>query len=122
MCIRDRLKESEALVGKLRDEGKEVVPFLVGRKSVSCYRFRHREYAASWEESTDNPSYETAKKISDRILEEFLTEGEAGVDEVHIAVSYTHLDVYKRQPSTCAMPSPASVTRPTSSRVAASGS
>ena len=78
------LKESEALVGKLRDEGKEVVPFLVGRKSVSFYRFRHREYAASWEESTDNPSYETAKKISDRILEEFLTEGEAGVDEVHI--------------------------------------
>ena len=78
------LKESEALVGKLRDEGKQVVPFLVGRKSVSFYRFRHREYAASWEESTDNPSYETARKISDRIIEEFLTEGETGVDEVHV--------------------------------------
>ena len=78
------LKEAEALVGKLKDEGKEVVPFLVGRKSISFYRFRHREYAASWEESTDNPSYETAKKISDRIIEEFLTQGEAGVDEVHV--------------------------------------
>ena len=78
------LKESEALVGKLRDEGKEVVPFLVGRKSVSFYRFRHRPYADSWEESTDNPSFETAKKISDRVIAEFLTEGEAGVDEVHV--------------------------------------
>ena len=78
------LKESEALVEKLRGEGKEIVPFLVGRKSVGFYRFRHREYAASWEESTDNPTYETAKKISDRLIEEFLTEGEAGVDEVHV--------------------------------------
>ena len=43
------LKESEALVGKLRDEGKEVVPFLVGRKSVSFYRFRHRASPASFD-------------------------------------------------------------------------
>ncbi len=78
------LKESEALVQKLRDEGKEVVPFLVGRKSVSFYKFRRREYAEAWEDSTDNPSFETAKKISDRVMAEFLAEGEAGVDEVHV--------------------------------------
>ncbi|MBW3084587.1 ATP synthase gamma chain [Austwickia sp. TVS 96-490-7B] len=78
------LKESERLVQKLRKEGKEVVPFLVGRKSISYYRFRHREYAASWEESTDNPSYDTAKSISDRLIQEFLAEETARVDEVHV--------------------------------------
>ncbi|GAB76710.1 ATP synthase F1 subcomplex gamma subunit [Austwickia chelonae] len=78
------LKESERLVEKLRSEGKEVIPFLVGRKTISFYRFRHREYAASWDGSTDNPTFETAKEISDRILQEFLAPEGNRVDEVHI--------------------------------------
>lgn len=78
------IKESERLLEKLRGEGKEIVPLLVGRKAVGFYRFRHREYADSWEESTDAPSYETAKSIADKVLELFLTEGDAGVDEVHV--------------------------------------
>lgn len=78
------LKESEMLISKLRAEGREVVPFLVGRKAIGYYRFRHREYAACWEDSTDNPSYETAKEISDRVIEDFLREDETTVDEVHV--------------------------------------
>ncbi|WP_116112792.1 F0F1 ATP synthase subunit gamma [Austwickia chelonae] len=78
------LKESERLVTRLRSEGKEVVPLLVGRKTISFYRFRQREYAASWEGSTDNPTFETAKEISDRILQEFLASEDSRVDEVHI--------------------------------------
>ncbi|WP_168583458.1 F0F1 ATP synthase subunit gamma [Gephyromycinifex aptenodytis] len=78
------LKESERLIERLRAEGKEVVPFLVGRKAIRYYSFRNRDFAQSWEDSTDAPPYEMARSISERITQEFLAEGEEGVDEVHV--------------------------------------
>ncbi len=78
------LKEGEALVEKLTGEGLEVVPFLVGRKAIGFYRFRRRSYERGWEDSTDNPVYETAQSISEAVLERFLDDGEDAVDEVHI--------------------------------------
>ena len=78
------LKESEQLVEKLSGEGKTVVPFLYGRKAIGFYRFRRREFAASWEGNTDAPVYERAVEISDRLITDFLAEGEQGVDEVHV--------------------------------------
>jgi F-type H+-transporting ATPase subunit gamma len=79
------IKESERLIGQLREEGKEVVPYLVGRKAVGFYRFRKREFAAEWSGFTDQPTFEVAREIGDRLVEDFnrpLDEG--GVDEVHI--------------------------------------
>lgn len=78
------MKESERLVAKLTAEGLEVVPLLVGRKAIGFYKFRHRSFDSSWEDSTDNPAYETAQAISDRVLELYLSEGEERVDEVHV--------------------------------------
>ena len=52
------LKESEKLAEKLRAEGKEVVPYLVGRKAVGFYKFRRRESAAVWDGFSDSPSFE----------------------------------------------------------------
>ena len=49
------LKESEKLAEKLRAEGKEVVPYLVGRKAVGFYKFRRRESAAEWDGFSDAP-------------------------------------------------------------------
>src|SRR3954471_7299990 len=37
------LRTGEQLNAKLREEGKEPVPFLVGRKAVGYYRFRNRD-------------------------------------------------------------------------------
>src|SRR5688500_11173396 len=54
------LKESERLMGELRADGKEVVPYLVGRKSVNFYKFRRREYAAEWTGFSDQPTIEAA--------------------------------------------------------------
>ena len=42
------IKESERLVAALREDGKEVVPYLFGRKAIGFYKFRHRESAAEW--------------------------------------------------------------------------
>ena len=39
------LKEAEALYSLLREEGKEPVIYVIGRKGVNYYRFRNREVA-----------------------------------------------------------------------------
>jgi len=79
------LKESEQLVRRLTEEGKEVVPYLVGRRAVSFYKFRRREYAAEWSGFSDKPMYDAAKEIGSRIVEDFLKPyDEGGHDEVHV--------------------------------------
>jgi F-type H+-transporting ATPase subunit gamma len=79
------LKEANELIEKLRGEGKEVAPYLVGRKAVAYFKFRRREYAQEWTGFTDAPSFEHAREIADRITEDFLKEFEdGGHDEIHI--------------------------------------
>ena len=79
------LKESEKLAELLRSEGKEVVPYLVGRKAVGFYKFRRREYAHDWSGFSDSPKFEIAREIGERITEDFIKEYDlGGVDEVHV--------------------------------------
>jgi F-type H+-transporting ATPase subunit gamma len=79
------IKEGEALSNLLRAEGKEVVPFLVGRKAVSFYRFRNREVRRSWTGFTEAPQYHHAQEIAAALLELFLMRTEdGGADEIHI--------------------------------------
>jgi F-type H+-transporting ATPase subunit gamma len=79
------IKESERLIGDLRAEGKEVVPFLVGRKAVGFYKFRKREYEAEWTGFTDQPTFDVAREIGEALVRAFnLDQDEGGVDEVHI--------------------------------------
>ena len=79
------LKESERLIGELRADGKEVVPFLVGRKAVGFYKFRKREYADEWTGFTDQPTFDIAREIGEALVAAFNRDySEGGVDEVHI--------------------------------------
>jgi F-type H+-transporting ATPase subunit gamma len=79
------IKEGEQLATLLRSDGKEVVPYLVGRKGVGFYRFRNREIAAEWTGFSDNPEYAHAKEIGETLIEAFNTPTEdGGVDEIHI--------------------------------------
>jgi len=79
------LKESEKLAELLRGEGKEVIPYLVGRKAVGFYKFRRREFAQEWSGFSDNPKFEIAREIGQRITDDFIKEYDAGgVDEVHV--------------------------------------
>jgi F-type H+-transporting ATPase subunit gamma len=79
------LKESEKLAEKLRGEGKEVIPYLVGRKAVGFYKFRRREFAQEWSGFSDNPKFEIAREIGQRITDDFIKDFESGgVDEVHV--------------------------------------
>jgi len=79
------LREAESLATHLRSEGREVVFYLVGRKSVGYFAFRKREFEQSWIGETDSPIFETAKEIGDAVVAKFLQPAsEGGVDEIHI--------------------------------------
>jgi F-type H+-transporting ATPase subunit gamma len=79
------LRETGELAEKLTSEGKEVVYYLVGRKSVSYFAFRQRKWERDWIGGTDRPEVETAQEIADAIIEHFLQPyEEGGVEEIHL--------------------------------------
>jgi F-type H+-transporting ATPase subunit gamma len=81
------IKESERLIARLRDEeGKEVVPYLMGRKAVGYYKFRGREFAAEWSGFSEKPRFEIAREVGRRLTGDFIksTEDDGGIDEVHV--------------------------------------
>ncbi|MSY62770.1 MAG: F0F1 ATP synthase subunit gamma, partial [Actinobacteria bacterium] len=51
------MKEAEQLTQLLHDQGKEVVYYLVGRKSVGFFSFRKRAAVRSWTGGTDLPVF-----------------------------------------------------------------
>ncbi len=95
------IREGEQLAELLRKDGKEVVPYVCGRKAAAFFSFRRREVAGTWTGFSDNPRPENAKEVGAALIEAFMTgaeeaaaEGEQrtgerrGVDEIHVV--YTH--------------------------------
>ena len=79
------LREAEELSTLLRSQGKEIVYYLVGRKSVGYFAFRRRESLQSWVGGTDAPEFSTAQEIGEVVVAKFLQPtSEGGVDEIHI--------------------------------------
>jgi F-type H+-transporting ATPase subunit gamma len=85
------LKEAERLAEKLREDGREVDTYITGRKGVAYFNFRRRPIVEQWTGFSDQPTYDVARDIGDRLIEAFLSEEEsategrgAGVDEVHV--------------------------------------
>jgi F-type H+-transporting ATPase subunit gamma len=79
------LKTAAQLEELLRSEGKDPVPFLVGRKAVSYYKFRGRHIEQSWTGFSEQPKYEDAREVADALIDAFIRTGEeGGVDEIHV--------------------------------------
>jgi F-type H+-transporting ATPase subunit gamma len=79
------IREAEGLMTLLRGQGKTPVPYIVGRKGVTWYRFRDREYADNWTGFSDNPRFENAETIGRALVEAFnRPDEEGGVGEIHI--------------------------------------
>ncbi len=92
------LRAAEQLHALLRDEGKSVALYLIGRKAVSYYRFRERPIEQSWTGFTEQPSYSDAAAAGNELMRGFLVgaddsaspgedpgpDGVLGVDELHI--------------------------------------
>ncbi|WP_116243903.1 F0F1 ATP synthase subunit gamma [Nocardiopsis sp. FIRDI 009] len=79
------LKEADSLTQLLKEQGKEVVTYMVGRKGVNFYNFRDRPIEAKWENITERPTYAHAQEIGSALLERFTTDtADGGVDEIHV--------------------------------------
>ena len=93
------IKTAEQLIARLREDGKEVVLYVVGRKGVTYYRFRNRPIEASWTGFTEQPTFEDAREIGQTLIKAFVAgaddvddpdrpahgpDGVLGVDELHV--------------------------------------
>jgi F-type H+-transporting ATPase subunit gamma len=90
------LRETRELLSLLRDEGKEPIIFVMGKKGLGYFTFRDIAVAGAWTGFSQQPRYSDAKTATDRLVELFVAgagtevEGEEeapsleGVDEIHI--------------------------------------
>ncbi len=79
------IKQAEQLIQLLREQGKEIDRYVIGRKGVTYYSFRGVTLAGTWTGFSDNPQYGDAAEIGDALIESFLKGGEdGGVDELHV--------------------------------------
>ena len=89
------IRTTEQLIARLRADGKQVALYVVGRKGVTYYRFRHREIEASWTGFSERPTFEDARIIGESLIAAFTAgaddtedhhgpDGILGVDELHI--------------------------------------
>src|SRR5689334_2447181 len=89
------LRRTEELLSLLRQEGKEPVLYIVGRKGETYYTFRDRPFEESFTGFSEQPAYVNAQEVG-RVLIDAFTAGEddvdggpgadevVGVDELHI--------------------------------------
>lgn len=83
------IRQAESLVGLLQEQGQETLPFVVGRKGVTWYRFRSRELAGEYTGFTGKPAYTDARRIADDLLAAINTPtDEGGVDEIHLVSTH----------------------------------
>ncbi|QRY45366.1 F0F1 ATP synthase subunit gamma [Mycolicibacterium boenickei] len=89
------LRRAEELFSLLREQGKNPVLYVVGRKALGYYSFRQRTVTQSWTGFSERPTYENAKEIADTLVDAFMSgaddegddagaDGILGVDELHI--------------------------------------
>jgi F-type H+-transporting ATPase subunit gamma len=72
------IRTAEQLISRLRDEGKQVFLYVVGRKGVTYYRFRNRPIEASWTGFSEQPTFADAREIGVTLIDAFV----AGADDV----------------------------------------
>ncbi len=80
------IKAAEQVGSRLKEQGKEVDTYIVGRKGVSYYGFRKRTVVDSWTGFSDSPTYAHAKMAAEPLIAAINAEAgtEGAVDELHI--------------------------------------
>ncbi|UOY01402.1 F0F1 ATP synthase subunit gamma [Blastococcus sp. PRF04-17] len=90
------LRRTEELLSLLRQEGKEPVLYVVGRKGETYYSFRNREMADTFTGFSEQPNYTDAQAVGQELIAAFSAgedddesggagaDGILGVDELHI--------------------------------------
>lgn len=77
------LRQAEELSEHLRQEGKEIVYYLIGRKAQGYFSFRRRNFERVWTGATENPAFTDAKELSDALVAAYQKPvAEGGVQEI----------------------------------------
>ncbi|MGH3678879.1 MAG: F0F1 ATP synthase subunit gamma [Natronosporangium sp.] len=84
------IRTAEELITKLREGGKQVQLYVVGRKGVAYYSFRSREIAQSWTGFSEQPTFADARPISETLIAAFVA-GASDAEERGGAVKRPHL-------------------------------
>jgi F-type H+-transporting ATPase subunit gamma len=95
------IKKAQSLIARLKDEGKEPVLYVIGRKGVAFYRFRDWPIEANWTGFSEQPTFEDAREVGDTLIKAFTAgaddvdgnagaDGVLGVDELHIVYTEFH--------------------------------
>lgn len=96
------IREAEELITMLKEDGKEVDLYVVGRKPETYYTFRERAIQRAWTGISENPTVEAAREIGDTLVSSFDTDYEAGgIDEIFLVYtkfvnSVTQTPEYRR--------------------------
>jgi F-type H+-transporting ATPase subunit gamma len=90
------LRRTEELLSLIRQEGKEPLLYVVGRKGETYYSFRHRDMVDTFTGFSEQPNYSDAQRVGEELIAAFTAgadddegggagaDGILGVDELHI--------------------------------------
>ncbi len=89
------VRAAEELASLLRNEGKEPILYVIGRKGIGYYSFRRRNLAHTWSGFSEQPTYGDAREVSTTLIKAFLAgvddagdeagaDESVGVDEIHL--------------------------------------
>ena len=85
------IKTSTRVVQRLREEHREPVRYVVGKKGANYLHFRGLGVEEVWEGFSDAPTYDRAVEISERLVADFLKPtAEGGVDAIYVV--YTRME------------------------------
>lgn len=114
------IRTAEQLIAKLKEEGKQVALYVIGRKGIGYYKFRGREIDGSWSGFSEQPRFDNAREVGETLISAFVagaddedgvnpggTDGIVGVDELHIV--YTQFRSLMTQSATATFLAPMQV-------------
>lgn len=89
------VRAAEELSALLRNENKEPLLYVIGRKGIGYYSFRQRTVAETWSGFSEQPTYGDARDVATTLIKAFLAgvdddgddggeDGILGVDEIHL--------------------------------------
>jgi F-type H+-transporting ATPase subunit gamma len=105
------LRLAVELTAELEGQGKQVVRYVIGRKGVAYFNFRHIPLAGSWTGFSEQPSFADARPATETVVSALVAtsegetdSGDPGIDELH--VNYTRFVNTVTQTPTAVLVSP----------------
>jgi F-type H+-transporting ATPase subunit gamma len=84
------IKAANELAGKLENDGREIVRYVIGRKGAAYFNFRRITLAGSWTGFSEQPSFADIRELTETLgyalaaTSEGEHNGEPGIDELYV--------------------------------------